>query len=53
MVDCDSLMKGQPYTKLKESYILFICKFDPFHDEKKKGYGLPLEQVLDLQKQAR
>ena len=41
MVDCDSLMKGQPYTKLKESYILFICKFDPFHDEKKKGYGLP------------
>ncbi len=41
MADCDSLMKGQPYTKLKESYILFICKFDPFHDEKKKGYGLP------------
>ena len=41
MVDCDSLMKGQPYTKLKESYILFICKFDPFHNEKKKGYGLP------------
>ncbi|MCR5046851.1 MAG: Rpn family recombination-promoting nuclease/putative transposase [Treponema sp.] len=41
MVDCDSLMKGQPYTKLKESYILFICKFDPFHDENKKGYGLP------------
>jgi len=41
MVDIDSLMKGQPYTKLKESYILFICKFDPFHDKKKKGYGLP------------
>ncbi len=41
MVDCDSLMKGQAYTKLKESYILFICKFDPFHDEKKTGYGLP------------
>ena len=20
---------------------MFICKFDPFHDEKKKGYGLP------------
>ena len=33
MADCDSLMKGQPYTKLKESYILFICKFDPFHDD--------------------
>ena len=41
MVDCDSLMKGQPYTKLKESYILFICKFDPFHDAAKNGYGLP------------
>ena len=41
MVDCDCLMKGQPYTKLKESYILFICKFDPFHDETKNGGGLP------------
>ena len=41
MVDCDSLMKGQPYTQLKESYILFICKFDPFSDEAKSGYGLP------------
>ena len=40
MVDCDSLMKGQPYTKLKESYILFICKFDPFRDEAKGGCGL-------------
>ena len=41
MVDCDCLMKGQPYTKLKESYILFICKFDPFLDETKSGFGLP------------
>ena len=41
MVDCDSLMKGQSYTQLKESYILFICKFDPFSDETKSGYGLP------------
>ena len=41
MVDCDCLMKGQPYTKLKESYILFICKFDPFHDDNKRGFGLP------------
>ena len=41
MVDCDCLMKGQPYTKLRESYILFICKFDPFHDAAKNGYGLP------------
>ena len=40
MVDCDCLMKGQPYTKLKESFILFICKFDPFHDKTKNDYGL-------------
>ncbi len=40
MVDCDCLMKGQPYTKLKESYILFICKFDPFLDETKNGHGM-------------
>ncbi len=41
MVDCDCLIKGQPYTKLRESYILFICKFDPFRDAAKNGYGLP------------
>ncbi len=41
MVDCDCLMKGQPYTKLRESYILFICKFDPFRDAAKSGNGLP------------
>ena len=26
---------------LKESYILFICKTDPFMNENEKGYGLP------------
>ncbi|MBQ7620024.1 MAG: Rpn family recombination-promoting nuclease/putative transposase [Treponema sp.] len=41
MVDCDCLMKGQPYTKLRESYILFICKFDPFRDAAKNDCGLP------------
>ena len=47
MIDIDSLMKGQPYPTLKESYILFICKQDPFKTGKKdeKGndeyYGLP------------
>ena len=34
-------MKGEPYEKLKESYILFICKDDPFKDEKNQYYGLP------------
>ena len=47
MIDIDSLMKGQPYPELKESYILFICKNDPFQTGRKnaKGedeyYGLP------------
>ena len=41
MVDCDALMKGEDYSRLKESYILFICKHDPFRDENNKPYGLP------------
>lgn len=31
MVDIDNLMKGQHYSELPDSYILFICSFDPFH----------------------
>ena len=41
MIDMDSLMKGQDYSELKDSYILFICKHDPFKDENKNHYGLP------------
>lgn len=43
MIDMDSLMKGQDYTELKESYVLFICKNDPFFkdNETKNPYGLP------------
>ena len=41
MIDIDNLMKGEPYEKLKESYILFICKDDPFKDEKNQYHGLP------------
>ena len=33
MVDMDSLMKGQDYSELKESFISFICNFDPFHQD--------------------
>ena len=40
MVDIDSLMKGDDYSELKDSYILFICKFDPFRDEKEEPHGL-------------
>ena len=39
MIDMDSLMKGQDYPYLKDSYILFICKKDPFKDEDNKSYG--------------
>ena len=43
MIDMDSLMKGQDYTELKESYVLFICKNEPFYEdiEKKIACGLP------------
>ena len=33
MVDIDSLLKGQDYSELKESFIIFICNFDPFHQD--------------------
>ena len=35
MIDIDLLLKGQHYDQLRESYIIFICKNDPFH----KGYS--------------
>ena len=41
MIDIDAIMKGEPYKNLKESYILFICKTDPFKNENEKAYGLP------------
>ena len=39
MIDIDSLMKGEKYDSLKESYILFICKNDPFRDEQENHFG--------------
>ena len=41
MIDMDSLMKGQHYAEMKSSYVLFICKNDPFKDERGKEIGLP------------
>jgi predicted transposase/invertase (TIGR01784 family) len=41
MIDIDALIKGEPYPQLKESYILFICKKDPFLDYDLEPYGLP------------
>ena len=34
MVDMDNLLKGQDYSDLKESFIIFICQFDPFNQNK-------------------
>ncbi len=41
MIDIDALMKGENYPSLKDSYILFICKDDPFKDENEKYFALP------------
>ena len=30
MIDLNLLEKGMPYQELKESYVIFICTFDPF-----------------------
>ena len=30
MMDMDVLNRGEFYTKLRKTYIIFICKFDPF-----------------------
>ena len=29
-IDIDNLLKGSSYTSLNESYIIFLCTFDPF-----------------------
>ena len=30
VIDLNILQKGQDYTKLKKSYVIFICNYDPF-----------------------
>ena len=40
MLDMDALMKGEDYSQLKDSYVLFICKYDPFRDESGKAFRL-------------
>ena len=32
MMDNDALKKGQPYSELRKSYVIFICTFDPFDE---------------------
>lgn len=40
MIDLQMIDKGQPYKKLKPSYIIFICPFDAFG---KGGISIPLK----------
>lgn len=35
LMDNDALKKGEPYRNLRKTYVIFICKFDPFD----KGFG--------------
>ena len=51
MIDIDSLMKGQDYPDLKDSYILFICKEDPFKDDDSKPFGLPCYSFRNICKE--
>lgn len=30
LIDMDLIEKGEPYSKLNKSYVIFICTFDPF-----------------------
>ena len=36
MIDLNTIEKGESYRKLKESYVIFICTFDPFEKGKAK-----------------
>ena len=36
MIDTDNLLKGQDYSELPTSFVIFICKYDPFN------LGLPI-----------
>lgn len=33
-IDLDLIASGEPYTKLKKTYVIFICTFDPFSAER-------------------
>lgn len=34
LIDLNTLNKGESYKKLKESYIIFVCTFDPFESSR-------------------
>ena len=47
VLDTATLPKGKDYSSLKETYIVFICTFDPF------GLGLPVYTVEKVFKEGR
>ena len=47
VLDTATLPKGETYASLKDTYIVFICTFDPF------GLGLPVYTVEKVFKEAR
>lgn len=50
MLDADCLLKGESYRELKESYILFICKKDPYSRNLPKYSFVNLcKELLELQ----
>lgn len=52
LMDIDKLKSGEPYEKLKDSIVVFICTFDPFRhiSEKKAKYvfqNLDVENIMN------
>lgn len=48
-IDMELLVKGEEYEKLSDSYIIFICDFDPF---KQKKYCYTFESICKETKEA-
>ncbi len=51
MIDLDVLSKGKDYEELKQSYVIFICTFDPFGHGRKQytfSYRCQEQERLEL-----
>ena len=49
LIDIDQLEKNMDYRKIKESYIIFICTFDPLGIAVKE-FGIDIELVSEKYK---
>ena len=48
MIDLDVLSKGKDYEELKQSYVIFICTFDPFgHGRKQYTFSYRCQEQED------